>query len=188
MKQNSEKLKQEILELLLWKRNFLFWMSEFNNWHWYADVFAISKTMMAWEFEIKISKQDLMSEISSLNLIINKEQSIIKKKHYNKYLKHNYYISTHLNWKLYNKSYNDTVPNYFCFFVPKMLKDIAKKELIKTPYWLYVFDEDKRIWKQISCIKKPQKIHKEKVWNHKIFDFAKRLSSENLSFRKKYAK
>lgn len=183
----SDLLKTEILEILLWKRAFLFWTTEFNNWYWLADVLAISKTMFVWEFETKISKADLKSELNSINLIIKNEEVNKRQWYYNKYIKHYSYIKCFegLEWSyLYQKV---IIPNYFCFFIPIELKEYALKELEDTPYWLYIIDNKEKIErKRIKCLIKPKKIHKKKIEEDKIFEFTKRLSSENLSLRKKY--
>lgn len=176
----SEDLKQEVLELLLWEKNFLLATTEFNNWYWLADVFWVSRTMFSWEFEIKVSKQDLLSELFALELILNKDIPKLSKRYYNKYLKHNFYLNKHnVYWKY-------ILPNYFIFFIPKKLEKFCIDILSKTKYWIYIYDEEEmRSSNKIKCVKKPSKIHNEKIKNDYILDIARRLSNENLNLRKK---
>ena len=155
----SKEVKAKVLEWLLYRMGYHAAFTEVQN----ADVYAITRSKYSHEFEIKINKADLMSE---LNCVKDITLLGVINKPYKKLWKHQKYLgksSSHLPAVL---------PNYFSFVVPTELVKTAVEILTGTPYGVYELDGG--IYKR----KKAEFLHKEKITDEQLFYLLRKASTE----------
>jgi len=171
------KVKKFLISKMLWKWSYLGIATEsFNN----SDVFGIRRSFYTTEFEIKLTRVDLLREV---NIILN----IIKNKtifgchgNNNKINKHGDYLGC------YKRFYADFVPNEFNFLVPIEFEDV-KSRLEDTPYGLYTIDIKDNFY-EINRILRSKKLHKNKISLEYLPKFFRKLSTENQLLREKLYK
>ena len=84
---NAEDIKTGMLNYCLWRGNYQGAVTEYRG----ADVFGITKDRHSHEFEIKVSRSDLMRELKSIECIVNGTEPKIDDKDSGKYGKHKIY-------------------------------------------------------------------------------------------------
>lgn len=148
-----------------------------------ADVYAITRAGYSIEFEIKVNKQDLLGELNAIDYIKNEHLGIQPRledgpreqrytgKNYSKATKHWSYLAYDSEYKV------KRCPNQFYFFVTLDLLDLAKERLKDTPYGLYVLRGTP------ECVKKADKLHREKVPEDVLINMLRKASNEILYAR-----
>src|SRR3990167_2756273 len=147
----------------------------------YADVFGITRSKYTHEFEIKVSKADLFSE---LNCIKDLVLFGAPQKSYEKKYKHERYFKGESNMFC-------EVPNYFSFVTPFALEKVALEILKDTKYGLYCIDIHENggnPYATLVCQKKAQLLHKEKISEKKLFYLLRKASTEVQFLREKNIK
>ncbi|MCK5603240.1 hypothetical protein KAR91_15260 [Candidatus Pacearchaeota archaeon] len=158
-----------------------------------ADVVFVGKDGIVREYEIKTKEYDLKKELSSIKFALKSLQDNNKyieyRKHYAikhddpcKKRKHRNYIYRYKGKEVEEWSFlgegeliTPYSPNYFYFVITPNLYDIAIKETKGTPYGIYLVDNG------LECIKRPKKLHKEKISIDLLLRFTRRLSFENYN-------
>lgn len=147
-----------------------------------ADVFSVRDSGYSHEFEIKVSKADLMGELNSIEYVMNEDTLLGKEKpkNYQKLSKHNLYLKPHnpSSWWGMNSK-----PNQFSFVVTKELEEIAVKYLKDTPYGLYVIEDYTPV-----CKIKAKNLHKEKVDQNHLYNITRKACTEIVETRRKLAR
>lgn len=127
-----------------------------------ADLFGIRDNGYSHEFEVKVSRQDLMGELNSIQAVLN-EGNIFEKTTISKASKHKHYI----NGSPTNPYmiFDTRRPNQFSFAVIKELEELAVEKLKGTPYGLYVVVDDTKLTQRVDprCVIKAKYLHKDKV-------------------------
>lgn len=174
---DSQELKIATITNLLFRRNFLGAFTEsFNQ----ADVLGISRTMLAWEFEIKVSKEDLAKELKAIRFLTGNDTNMRRARAANKTSKHKSYLDPY-----YKRSTSDGffVPNYFSFVVPETIVEYAKRGVEGTPYGVYQVNAA-GLYSAVT----PGRLHEIKVDQSKLLLLMRKASTENLSLREKLLK
>lgn len=181
MKLTESVVTKKLLHHLLWERSFQIVTHQFDNYHGRSDVFWVNASMFTQEFEIKLTKADLMSELSIIKLLQEDwNPKTIKGISWTKYLKHLKYLDKKQHTG-YGKSF---IPNYFSYVIPQELVEIAKEYLKETPYGIISFryKEWEHEWKprvdiwSLESIKKVSSIHRDKIGDKELCKIAHRLS------------
>ena len=181
---NSTHLKKELMSHLMWRLHFPVVIDEYQ----FMDVFGIRRSEYMVEFEIKISKADLMREIKLMHC----SQPIKYSKDWVKWEKHAHYLKRQIEK---TPSIYDTIPGYsvnvtdyfipneFYFYVPDFLGDVAVRETAGTPYGVVIIGTTHNSYgreyhSDYEVIKKAVKIHEKKA-DDKIY----RSIAHGLSLR-----
>lgn len=155
--------------------------------HNFMDVFSVRRSNYTVEYEIKISKSDLMREIK----IIKGEQPIKYSKDWTKWEKHAHYLSRSIKQipNRYGFVTNNIdrayfIPNEFIFYIPDFLVDCAMKELQGTPYGIIANGVFPNKWNnefpdKYKVIKPAVKLHTEKATPDLITNIAHGLTIRN---------
>lgn len=171
----SDDMKRELCAHLMESSNYHVATTEHTNAGGEADVFGLSKNLWRVEFEIKVTRFDLKGELKAISSILNNMKPP-KKAH--KLEKHRIYLG--------NRG-NETglhIPNYFYFFVPKILSAYCLMTIKNTPYGLWSYDPKNGIY----CEKKAARIHGKEITDGELLGIARRLTYENVALRKKLIK
>lgn len=167
---NSKFLKKELMKYLYYRLGFPIIVDE----HEFMDVFGVRRTGYMIEYEIKVSKADLLREINLMKC----EQPAMYSKEWNKWQKHAYYLRRKIDRKphLFDTipGYSERIieyfiPNEFYFYVPDFLAEIALRETVNTPYGVITIGErflpasGNIIFDSYNIRKIAQKFHNNKV-------------------------
>ena len=182
-------MKRIIAEHLFTELGFLGVFTEcFNG----SDVFGVRRTLYAVEYEIKISKSDLVHELKSIRAVIANNPKLMDKHGWNKYSKHRRYIGKGDDM-FYSKEYNDLFykPNEFYFAVPNELADVAVDGVKGTPYGVMAvgkyfcgYENKCEMWGP-HFILKAIKMHQNKMEMKHIIGLIGRAAAENQNLRNK---
>lgn len=159
---------------LFWRLHFPVVIDEFD----FMDIFGIRRSGYMVEFEIKISKADLMREVR----LMRSEQPIKYSKDWVKWEKHAQYLKRVIQKtpSLYDSipGYSPVVNNYFIpnefyFYVPDFLAQYAITETANTPYGVVMIGTTKNSYgreyhSDYEIVKPATKIHNEKA-DEKIY-------------------
>lgn len=156
---NSDLIKIVVASYYRFKMRYFYTCTEYENY----DVCACNGKYLT-EIEVKISYSDLKADAK-------------KTKTYGKG-KHDFYSGKH-------KSKYVLVPNYFYYCLSEELYNDGKSvQYILENYSdygiMYVRD-----WREPHIIKKPTMLNKNKVGENVLNSILMRISSENISLRKK---
>lgn len=173
---SSQELKIATLNHLLFRRNFLGAFTESLN---AADVLGVSRKLKSWEFEIKISKEDLAKELKAIRFIVGTDTNMRRARAANKSSKHRDYLMCQELGKE-NLMSEYFIPNYFSFVVPEDLVAYATRGVEGTPYGVYYVNAAS-LYSKVT----PQKIHDQEIEKDKMFLLVRKASTENLGLREK---
>lgn len=169
-------LKKQIARHILMTVGYSIVATEYDVFGFKADVFSINQNLFTTEFEVKVSRQDLNSEIKTIRDYTKPSP----KRH-----KHWAYLTG-------NSKYIEYVPNSFYFVVPEELKDLAVEGVKNTPYGVIVYGVDRRLRgsenrdpELMYCVR-AKKLHKEKYSDEMIRKLARRVSVEKFFPRKNF--
>ena len=175
-------------------------MESLNN----ADLITVKRSMLTVEFEIKISRADLINEIKAIKEAVKiykkgfksaaelqkyiwsewrKERKEELKISCTKFGKHRRYLHA----KKFKEYVSDFVPNEFYFFVPKKLKDVALQGIEDTPYGVYGYWKFKLSGEErfgFEIVKKAQKITTEKIDLETVLHLARKASNDCYLLRR----
>lgn len=170
---NSQDLKIATLDHILFKGKFLVATTESLNG---SDVLGINKKNLAYEFEIKISKEDLDKELKAIRYLTGNDMNMRRARAANKLQKHATYLKHRFgySWDTY------FVPNTFSFVLPPELIDFATRGIRGTPYGLYRYNKEKKI---LEVVIKPGKIHTKPVSEENLAKIHRKISTENYFLR-----
>ncbi len=183
---NADKMKTVLWNKLLfdWKR--LSVMTEYRN----ADVHSIKTSMFSEEFEIKVSRQDLLNEGKAIYAATHDWRDPgIKKYSVSKRFQHESYLGTR---KI--DGYGLQKPNEYSFFVPEYLESLALDITASLPYGVLVFNKTinnppgfiaKTRIDQFYWSKKPKKLHDNKIDTMEIKKLMRKISTESYFTREK---
>lgn len=175
---DSQELKIATLSYLLYRRNFLGAFTESFN---AADVLGISNHNYSYEFEIKVSKEDLAKELKAIRYLTGQDTNFRRARGANKVVKHKEYLDT---WHALEKTPAIAnpffIPNYFSFVVPPEVVEYAIRGVQGSPYGVFHV-ENGTLYSEVS----PQKIHGFKIEESRILYLLRKASTENLSLREK---
>lgn len=185
---DSDFIKDRMFHYLMFERNSVAVATEYGNAGGIADLIAVNKNLYVTEYEIKVSKADLMGELNSIEFFFKHGQDMFGGEEWqkgikkcNKYSKHKLYLdgveSAKPKW--YNSDHIIHVPNQFYFVVPEDLVQYCGI-LDKTPYGLMQVK-----YNSPEVLKRPKKLHTNKIDQQEIMDIAHRLSYEVLAWRQK---
>lgn len=176
---NSQDLKIATLNWLLFRRNFLGAFTESYN---QADVLGVTRSFYSHEFEVKISKEDLVKELKAVRFLIGADTNMRRARAANKLIKHKTYLET---WKppsldnpvpaIVNPYF---IPNYFSFVVPPAIVEFTQRSVEGTPYGVFYVDHE-----ICYSVVTPQKIHGFKIKEDQLFPLLRKASTENLNLR-----
>lgn len=183
----SQGLKLQMLNEMLFSRQHIVGVTECSLYKGVADILVCSKAGFTHEIEVKVSKQDLKSEIDCIHIILGQKQ---QEKYFEKLHKHMHYLQETANKNndlfndrfmiYYNLNKTDHTPNKFSFCVPPNLAEYAMKSLDGTPYGLYIchknFVEEKI---------KPNYLHKNKILDEHKDYLLRKCSTEIFYTRQK---
>lgn len=166
----SKEIKQQLLRYLIYERSIPA-ITEGTFGQGICDVLAIKDSKYVMEYEIKVTKADLDSELNTICHYYNGEEC---KKLY-KDIKHKSLYHAYENGKLLEEQISlysvhfgktiRTVPNYFCFALPTELVAYAVERLKNTPYGVIEM-------RPYPVVKKTNKrIHEEDVMSRAIYRF-----------------
>lgn len=130
----ANNIKRWLCMYLLREKGFQCAMPETGFGHGVCDVFAINRAGYTHEYEIKVTKQDLMGEMRNIfscrEVLKDKSRTWTEKDlapRAGKLFKHQLYMVSGLTVQY---------PAYFWFVVPPTLVDVAKQHLEGTAYGL----------------------------------------------------
>lgn len=177
----EKNITKDLLSNLVWKQWFHIATHQYTNWFGISDVFWVNKNLFTHEYEIKVSKADFMSEMKYIESIIS---GVWVHTSEWKYIKHYHYINAK-KWQL--RWYQ--LPNSFSYVVPEDLASFCLEKLEDTPYWLFSCRAVKHnsYWTEyvtfvFESLKKPKKIHSEKITFEQLLKISKRLSYVNITW------
>ena len=152
-----------------------------------ADVFSLTNADYSNEFEIKVNRGDLLSELNTIRYIKNPpavydpQEDPIRQRtpSTNKLGKHSLYLS--------NLGLLDivSVPNKFYFAVPKELVELAIQRTQGTPYGVVKISDK---WFEVNIEKPAEYLHKKKVEERIKRFLLRKTSVENANLREKLLK
>lgn len=183
---NSFRIKAKVVRWLLWHRGYQIAVTEgFNQ----SDVFAVKRTGYTTEIEIKLSRSDLRRELNSIKAVMEN----LNPNDYNckKYHKHKAYLKPDRDFadgkfKRDYRSYFDSIPNEFVFLVPESMSGFAEVYLRNTPYGIWYFVLGESFWgDEIEVIKRPIKLHLDKIKLSDSLRLARKASTECQMLRTK---
>jgi hypothetical protein len=152
----------------------------------HSDVFSINRNDFSYEYEIKLTKSDLDSELKCFDCSVNDW-----KRADNKQQKHHYYQmglplveEIDKDWYGGFLSFKYRVPNKFCFVIPESLRSYLAVKLINSPYGIVTFPEERDYWR-IDIFKKPDFLHKDKVDPALIAEMLDRSTNELVELRER---
>jgi len=164
---DSNEVKTHLISYMLWQWNYLGVVTEYDN---YSDVFGIKRTFYTAEFEIKLTRGDLLYEVNIIKKIINNDCLWGKGGH--KTSKHNRYL---VDLWCYDKR---SIPNEFNFVCSDNIVDSGIVKMLKnTPYGLYVFPQFNIKGGIYHQAIRPKKLHKEKIREKDLVRFFRKLST-----------
>jgi hypothetical protein len=184
--QNETYLKKTLAHYLYWRLGYLIVIDEFN----FRDIFGVRRTYYTSEFEIKVDKSDFDKEINSIN---SPQPKTRYGKEWTKWYKHAHYLNKKVNTSNFGEFYNilhpegfnsenGFIPNDFYFYVPDYLCNHALKRLDNLPYGLVKIGKtasgnpDCFYSSDYEVVKKPIKLHKNKIENSLISKLAYALT------------
>jgi hypothetical protein len=138
-----------------------------------CDVYAIfneNNYYYSYDYEVKIEEKDLLSELKTIDNIINKEKY---KKRLNKYKKHKMYLSNNI------KS-----PNYFFFVIPENLLDLCAKHVEKTKYGIITYEFESATAISFSIRKYQEKINNKSIDKNYLISRIKTLCRCIFGYKK----
>lgn len=171
---NSQELKLATLNYLLFRRNFLGTFTEsFNQ----ADVLGVSRKLLTWEFEIKVSKEDLAKELKAIRFLTGSDTNMRRARAANKTSKHKSYLDPY-----FKRSTPDGffIPNYYAFAVPEEIAEYAKRGVEGTPYGVYLVNAA-----GLYSVVTPKAIHTFELPHDRLLLLMRKASTENVSLREK---
>lgn len=165
-KLNSKFIKYQLMKYFRFDRGYTFCVSECIN---KSDINALNDNSLV-EVEIKISKQDFLKEFDGKSKIKTYKHKCLN------------------GYKSKKKGY--ITPNYYYFCVPRELCNFVL-DYLNTHYPKYglLVCEEYRIYGQrsnITCIKRPKRIHDIQPSKTIFTKIGKRLQSELINLYKKY--
>lgn len=185
-KQTSTDLKRDLMNHLFWRLSYPIVIDE----HQFMDIFAVRRSEYTVEFEIKISKSDLLRETK----LLKTEQPTQYSKDWVKWEKHAHYTGRKIN-KTELGRYSQRmielfgeptvlIPNEFYFYVPSELEELALRETIGTPYGIVVNGLKSNGWHdRYQVVKKAKKLHSNKA-DTKLYQSL----AHGLTIRNRYIK
>lgn len=183
---NARFLKRTLMNHLFWRLKYPIIIDE----HQFMDVFAIRRNGYMVEFEIKVTRADLMREIK----LSKCAQPIKYSKNWVKWEKHARYLKRQIEHtpSIYDSipGYNNIqptyfIPNEFYFYVPDFLVDIAIKETAHTPYGVVKIGNHilpasgNTIFSNFEVVNRAVKIHNEKATEYIYRQVAHGLTIRN---------
>lgn len=171
---SSQDFKIATLNHLLFRRNFLGAFTESFN---AADVLGVSRKFIAWEFEVKVSKEDLAKELKAIRFLTGRDTNMRRARAANKSNKHKSYLDPY-----YKRSVPDGffIPNYFSFVVPEDIVAYAVRGVEGTPYGVYTVNAA-GLYSKVT----PKKIHDSPITEKNLHLLIRKASTENLGLREK---
>lgn len=169
-KMTSKEIKRSLLHYLIYERSTPA-ITEGTFGQGICDVLAIQDSKFVMEYEIKVTKADLDSELNTICHYYNGEEcNKLYKNDKHKSLYYAYENGKLLEEQISLYSINfgktiKTVPNYFCFVVPTELAAYAVSRLSKTPYGVI----EMRPYPHV--IKRNKRIHENDVLSRAIYRF-----------------
>lgn len=168
-KPTAIELKKAIMSHMFWRLHYPVVIDEYD----FMDVFGIRRNGYMVEFEIKVSKQDLMREIK----LSRCAQPLKYSKDWVKWEKHAHYLKRKIegtpsiydnipDWDPHHQPY--FVPNEFYFYVPDFLASTAVLETEGTPYGVVLTGKTANSYGReystdYEVVKKAVKMHSEKA-------------------------
>lgn len=195
----SQDVKTRLMHIALWGNKALCVQTEcLNN----SDVLEVNKRLYSTEYEIKVSRSDLLSEIKCINAAVKKLHD--RNLPYNKMRKHENYLIDKLQSQFFTTPRGEKIPlrgkqfipNYFYFVIPKRLwtSDIGEM-LAFTDYGVIIFDlyqgfsDIAHTMPKTSMImetkKVAKKLHTEKIDQAHLYQVMHRCSYEVLNLMEK---
>lgn len=171
---SSQELKIATINYLLFRRNFLGAFTESFN---AADVLGVSRKFISWEFEIKVSKEDLAKELKAIRFITGEDTNLRRARAANKTSKHKSYLDP-----FYKKSVPDGffIPNYFSFVVPEEIAEYVARGVAGTPYGVYLVNAA-GLYSKVT----PKQIHDSQITENNLHLLVRKACTENLGLREK---
>lgn len=139
-----------------------------------VDVLAIKDLKYVMDFEVKVSKADLNSELDTIDFVykgIKKSDKPMPKLSKHRLMHDAVYGNQSQMttwWSNYNVDPRTKSPNYFCFALPDNLADYAVSRLQGTPYGVISFIEGDG-YNSMRVAKKNMRIHDQDVLHSAIY-------------------
>ena len=179
---NNNDIKIELSRYYLFERQFLIVTTEQVGVKGTSDVWVMDKDYMSIEIEIKVSKSDLMTELTTIkNLMLKNLHPVLyaDKNGGAKWDKHRAYLKKREPHDIPN-----LLPNRFYFAVPEELVGVALEHIKDTPYGLLMVTGSQY---SAACntkvIKSGKLLHKGLVAQTVIKQTMRRLAFENKNLR-----
>ena len=168
----SLELKTSTLFYLLFRRGFLGAFTEsFNG----ADVLGVTRKLLTWEFEIKVSKEDLVKELKAIRFLTGADTNFRRARAANKTNKHATYLKHEHGYK---EGY--FIPNFFSFVVPKEIADYTVRGVAETPYGVF-YDSGGTLFSRVT----PRKLKNETIDQASLLQLLRKASCENYNLRER---
>jgi len=139
-----------------------------------VDVLAIKDLKYVMDFEVKVSKADLTSELDTIEYLykgIKRSDKPFAKLSKHRIM-HDAVFGDQSQFNTWYSSYNinprQKSPNYFCFALPEKLADYAVSRLQGTPYGVIAFNEAEG-FNSMRVAKRNGRIHDEDVLKDAIY-------------------
>lgn len=162
----ANQIKRSLSAHLMLRLSYFAVHEEYENHYGRCDVYGITKADYGVEFEIKVSKSDLMSEIRAIMAVLD---NTMPDRSCNKYAKHRDYLH-----KETHDSYRLPPPCKFIFVVTSDLVEVARPIISQTPYGLWAVTDS--LFRPFEVIKQAENLHKNKVSEKHIRHLLRSLS------------
>lgn len=173
----ASEAKHWIQRYTLWERGFTLCVTEGLN---SSDVLAV-RDGLAIEYEIKVSKSDLMREIKVIQTALRKQTFGYSRA---KLEKHETYLGNRQP-RIFNHYTQEAIfiPNFFTFVVPDALAECAAQGVLGTPYGVLTVSDRGNITNHVTA----RRIKDEPVEVRKLYRVMHRACLENYTLRKELA-
>src|SRR5258706_12817754 len=181
----SSELKTEIMREYIYGKGYLGLFTE----SWGAcDVLGVRRSLFLVEFEVKVSRSDLLGEINCIHKALGRD---IKFNSGTKFYKHQSYLRPSETYFGKVDGYKQYSPNQFYFVVPNELALTAAQGVTGTPYGVIAYGvyntgyQNRHQMTGLHEVVKAQYLHKNKLDPENMMRLVRKSSVELYETRKK---
>jgi len=166
----AQEIKKAMVHYLLWERGARAVAHEYSTGLSKCDMFSVNRLLFSTEYEIKVSKPDLMMEIKIIKRTLQElnPQLFRGSLPYSKSEKHIRYLG-----KGQPTSYKLFIPNHFYFVVTSELSHEAIEGVQETPYG--VIEINQNMGNAPKVVRRAAKIHANKMDIEDMVDLCRKL-------------
>lgn len=181
---NSRHLKRSLMSHLYWRLHFEYAIDEMN----FIDVLGVRNNGYTAEYEVKVTKSDFDREVRIIKS--TREQIYRYGKDWEKFVKHQLYLTKIMVEQRYANGKDRFIPNDFYFYVPDYLTQYAVSQLDGLPYGVvgigkYIDGYGRAHTWRYTVHKKSVKLHKDKISPKLVSEIAHGLMARNIDLLKR---